>query len=96
MLVIAGLLTIMFAVIGKFGAVLTSVPSPALGGTVLAMVGVLCSVGISAFQSIELRSSRNMSVIGISIFVAIVMAEWQRQFPDSLRTGNINYNSFLC
>lgn len=91
MLVIAGILATVFGILGKFGAVMTSVPAPALGGISLAMTGVLCSIGVSAFQEIELRSSRNQVVIGVSIFVAIVMAEWQRQFPDSLRTGRILY-----
>lgn len=87
MLVISGIIAVVLAIIGKFGAVMTSVPDPVLGGITFAMLGVLCSLGLSALQNVELRSSRNLSVIGISLYFAVVLSEWQRQFPNSLKTG---------
>jgi hypothetical protein len=88
-LIVAGIMASILAIFGKFGAFMTSVPDPVLGGISLAIIGVLCSLGISAFQNIQLRSSRNISIIGISIYLAVVVSEWQRQYPDSLTTGTI-------
>ena len=89
----SGIIACILAVFGKFGAFMTSVPDPVLGGIMLFMLGILCSLGISAFQSIDLRSSRNLSVIGFSIYFAIVVSEWQRKYPDSLKTGIIFYKT---
>ncbi|XP_076107455.1 solute carrier family 23 member 2-like [Mytilus galloprovincialis] len=94
-LVISGILAVVLAIIGKFGAVMTSVPDPVLGGITFAMLGVLCSLGLSALQNVELRSSRNLSVIGISLYFAVVLSEWQRQFPDSLKTDSDQLNQIV-
>ena len=94
-LIVAGIMASILAIFGKFGAFMTSVPDPVLGGITLAMIGVLCSLGISAFQNIQLRSSRNISIIGISIYLAVVVSEWQRQYPDSLTTDSSQLNQLV-
>ncbi|XP_052074200.1 solute carrier family 23 member 2-like [Mytilus californianus] len=94
-LVVSGIMAVVLAIIGKFGAVMTSVPDPVLGGITFAMLGVLCSLGISALQNVELRSSRNLSVIGISLYFAVVFSEWQRKFPDSLKTDSDQLNQIV-
>jgi hypothetical protein len=47
-LIVAGIMASILAIFGKFGAFMTSVPDPVLGGITLAIIGVLCSLGISA------------------------------------------------
>ncbi|CAC5424686.1 SLC23A1 [Mytilus coruscus] len=52
-MVVSGIIAVILAIIGQFGAVMTSVPAPVLGGITLAVLGVLCTLGISALQTLN-------------------------------------------
>lgn len=86
-LILAGFISIILAVVGKFGAVLTMVPDPALGAAVLITFGNLTALGIFSLKKINFRSSRNLSVFGTSIYIAVVVPEWLRDNPNAINTG---------
>jgi len=52
-------------VMGKFGAVLSCIPSPVLGAINMCGFGMVTSLGLSYLESVDLRSSRNLVVLAI-------------------------------
>ena len=54
----AGMLFILFGVIGKIGSVFVTIPNPVIGGILLVMFGMVASVGLSNLQYVDLNSRR--------------------------------------
>jgi len=55
-------------IIGKFGAVLATLPMPVVGAMFVGLFGMIASVGLSNLQIVNLNNSRNLFIIGISFF----------------------------
>ena len=54
-------------ILGKFGALLTIIPDPIVGGVFMVMPGMITAVGISNLQFVDLNSSRNLFILGFSL-----------------------------
>ncbi|KAL4231423.1 hypothetical protein ACF0H5_009000 [Mactra antiquata] len=87
-LVTAGLLCILLSVVGKFGAVLSTMPDPIIGGAMFVTFGMLGSIGIFTLRSIDLTSTRNMAIFGLSLYFGIVIPEWVERFPEAVDVGD--------
>ena len=61
--------------VGKFGAVLTLIPDPVVGGVLTVLCGMIMGSGLSVLKFVELDSTRNLTVLGTSLMVAITMPE---------------------
>ena len=59
-------------IIGKFGAVLATLPQPVVGAMFVGLFGMIASVGLSNLQIVNLNNSRNLFIIGISFFAVSV------------------------
>uniref|UniRef100_H2YFW0 Solute carrier family 23 member 2 n=1 Tax=Ciona savignyi TaxID=51511 RepID=H2YFW0_CIOSA len=70
---------LILAVIGKFGALFTTIPDPVAGGMFCVMFGMIAAVGMSSLQFVDLNSSRNLLVMGFSIFMGVALPEWVRK-----------------
>ncbi len=59
------LFAIMLGLIGKFGAILTTIPGPVKGGIELMLFGMIAAVGIRTIveSKLDMTSSRNLSVM---------------------------------
>ncbi|KAK3759774.1 hypothetical protein RRG08_041730 [Elysia crispata] len=84
---VCGVIYILCAVIGKFGAVFLTIPLPVLGGTMLVMIGLFIGVCISYLEAINLRSTRNIAIIGIGLLLGLMMPYWATTNPDKINTG---------
>ena len=82
-----GLLFILFGVIGKIGAVFITVPYPVVGGMMVINFGVLIGVMLSNLQLIDLDSTRNLAIIGISMLLSLIFPYWIETTPDAIDTG---------
>ncbi|XP_038211925.1 solute carrier family 23 member 2 [Zerene cesonia] len=71
----AGLMIIQ-GVIGKLGAVFIIIPQPIVGGLFCVMFGMISAFGLSALQYVNLNSSRNLYIIGFSLFFPLVLTRW--------------------
>ena len=71
----AGIILVVSGVVGKFGAVLTLIPDPVVGGVLTVLCGMIMGSGLSMLKFVELDSTRNLSVIGTSLMVALTMTE---------------------
>ncbi|XP_046327505.2 solute carrier family 23 member 2-like [Haliotis rufescens] len=94
-MVCAGMMLIIFAILGKFGAGLASIPNPALGGVLIPTLGMLVSLGLSTLRYINLTSTRNLTILGTSMFVGMFVPEWINLHPDFINTGNPEGNAIL-
>ena len=76
----AGVIMLLFGVLNKVGALFLTIPSPIIGGLFCVMFGIIAAVGLSNLQFVDLNSSRNLFVIGFTIFFALVRTKnssWQ-------------------
>lgn len=84
----AGVILALCGLCGKFGAVLTMLPDPVLGGIVLVSFGMVTSVGLSNLQFVSLRSGRNLMIIGVSILVGLMAPKYITSNPGCINTGS--------
>ena len=73
---VGALLMLGLGVIGKFGALFTTIPQPIVGGMYCAMFGMIASVGLSNLQFVDLNSARNLFIVGFSFFMGLSVPEY--------------------
>ena len=83
----AGVILIVCGVVGKFGAVITLIPNPVVGGLNAVSLGLVTAVGMSSLQYCDLSSSRNLTIIGVSFMLGIAVPEYLAKNPDAIDTG---------
>ncbi|CAH2277694.1 solute carrier family 23 member 1 isoform X3 [Pelobates cultripes] len=83
----AGILLIILGLFGKFGAIFITIPEPVIGGMFMIMFGMIAAVGISNLQFVDLNSSRNLFVLGFSLFSGLVIPTWLADNPGVIDTG---------
>ena len=66
------LVMIIFGVLSKFGTVFVLIPQPIIGGLFCVMFSMITAVGLSSLQFVNLNSTRNIFVLGFSIFFGLV------------------------
>ncbi|XP_073790873.1 solute carrier family 23 member 1 isoform X1 [Danio rerio] len=82
----AGIMLIL-GTIGKFTALFASLPDPILGGMFCTLFGMITAVGLSNLQSVDLNSSRNLFVLGFSMFSGLMLPNYLDAHPGSIKTG---------
>jgi solute carrier family 23 (nucleobase transporter), member 1 len=81
---VGALLMVVLGVVGKFGALFTTIPQPVVGGMYCAMFGMIASVGLSNLQFVDLNSARNLFIIGFSFFMGLSVPEYFGNNPLEL------------
>lgn len=71
----AAITLLVLGIFGKFSALFASLPQPIVGGLFCALFGMIASVGLSNLQFVDLNSSRNLFIIGFSLFMGLSMPE---------------------
>ncbi|QIG52144.1 purine permease [Nordella sp. HKS 07] len=87
-IVAAGIMLVLFGLVGKLGAAIASIPQPVIGG----VFGVLCAViamnGFRVVRSSPL-SERNMLVVGLpvllALFATLIPPDYLKTLPDVLQ-----------
>ena len=69
---------IILGLFSKFGAVFTLIPTPIVGGIFFVMFGMITAVGLSNLQFVDLNSSRNLFILGFSLFFGLVSFQEKR------------------
>ncbi|XP_067656670.1 solute carrier family 23 member 1-like [Haliotis asinina] len=82
-----GFILILMSVFGKFGAAIATVPDPTLAGSMVVLSGMLVSIGLSTLRHVNMDSSRNMTILGVSLFCGIFLPEWVDRHSDFINTG---------
>ncbi|XP_037100174.1 solute carrier family 23 member 1-like isoform X3 [Syngnathus acus] len=86
-ILLSGVVMILMGVLGKIGAIFSTIPNPVIGGMFLIMFGVIAATGISNLQSTDMNSSRNIFVFGFSLFSGLVVPNWVTKNPNIFATG---------
>ncbi|KAH3811821.1 solute carrier family 23 member 1-like [Dreissena polymorpha] len=93
--IVAGITMVVFGCFGKFSALVVSMPDPIIGASFLVLFGVLTAVGASNLQYVDLNSSRNLVVFGISLFLGLSFPNWVMRNEALIRTGNTDLDQVL-
>ncbi len=75
-------------IIGKFGAVLATLPMPVVGAMFVGLFGMIAAVGLSNLQMVNLNNSRNLFIIGLAFFAGLSVPFWFTPHYD-VGTGKI-------
>ena len=69
---LAGCLMVVVGILNKVGALFSTIPPPVVGGVLCIMFGMITAVGRSNLQFVDLNSTRNLFVVGFSLFFVLV------------------------
>ncbi|KAI8774999.1 solute carrier family 23 member 1 [Biomphalaria glabrata] len=84
---VAAVILIVASLFGKFGAALTTIPNPILGGVLMVIVGALLTIGLSNLQHVDMSSSRNMLVVGVPFMASMSISYCLELYPEIIATG---------
>ncbi|XP_027888681.1 solute carrier family 23 member 2 isoform X1 [Xiphophorus couchianus] len=84
---------LLLGLVGKFSALFASLPDPVLGALFCTLFGMITAVGLSNLQFVDLNSSRNLFVLGFSIFFGLMLPSYLKQNP--LVTGIVEVDQVL-
>ncbi|KAL4222695.1 hypothetical protein ACF0H5_018736 [Mactra antiquata] len=83
-----GIIMIVLACFGKFGALFVTIPDPVVGGMFMIMFGMITAVGLSNLQYVDLNSPRNIFILGVSMFCGLSFPKWISNTPGAIDTGS--------
>lgn len=63
--------------------------------TCISHVGMVVAVGLSNLQFVDLTSSRNIFILGTSIFFGLSFPNWMKNHPGYISTGNVKSSGIL-
>uniref|UniRef100_A0A4W3GU97 Solute carrier family 23 member 1 n=1 Tax=Callorhinchus milii TaxID=7868 RepID=A0A4W3GU97_CALMI len=73
--------------VGKFTALFASLPDPILGGMFCTLFGMITAVGLSNLQFVDMNSTRNLFILGFSMFFGLTLPNYLEANPNSINTG---------
>ncbi|XP_043428450.1 solute carrier family 23 member 1 isoform X1 [Prionailurus bengalensis] len=82
----AGIMLVL-GTVGKFTALFASLPDPILGGMFCTLFGMITAVGLSNLQFVDMNSSRNLFVLGFSMFFGLTLPNYLESNPGVINTG---------
>lgn len=68
---IAGIMLVLLGIFPKFGAIITMIPKPVIGGATLTLFGVITSAGISMLADLDFSANNNFTIVGTSIAIGV-------------------------
>jgi uracil permease len=73
LMTIAALFAMLFAFVGKLGAVLKTIPSPVMGGIMVLLFGMIAAIGIGSLvnHKVDMSKSRNLVIVAVILIFGI-------------------------
>ncbi|XP_063301361.1 solute carrier family 23 member 1 [Pelobates fuscus] len=90
----AGIMFIL-GTVGKFTALFASIPDPILGGMFCTLFGMITAIGLSNLQFVDMNSSRNLFVLGFSLFFGLALPNFLDSHPNYIKTGITEMDQIL-
>ncbi|KAH9562832.1 hypothetical protein CY35_05G093000 [Sphagnum magellanicum] len=87
---IAALFMLFFSVFGKFGGVLAAIPQPIVAAILCVTFGMVVGTGISHLQFANMNMTRNLFVVGFSIFMGLSVPQYFSEFTVRADHGPID------
>lgn len=80
---------VILGILGKVGAVFIIMPYPVLGGITIMSFGMFIGVTLSYLSYADISSTRNLTIVGISILLGLMLPYWMAQNLDKIQTGEL-------
>ncbi|KAJ1357555.1 hypothetical protein KIN20_015729 [Parelaphostrongylus tenuis] len=90
---VSGVLLILFGSFTKIAALLASIPDALIGGVLTIGVSMIAGVAMSNLQLIDLNLTRNLSIIGLSVIMGLVVPFHIERSP--FRTGHPDWDQIV-
>ncbi|KAG8650563.1 nucleobase-ascorbate transporter 4 isoform X2 [Manihot esculenta] len=89
-----------FSVLGKFGALLASIPLPIMAALYCVLFAYVCSAGLGFLQFCNLNSFRTKFILGFSLFMGLSVPQYFTEYllvsgRGPAHTGAIWFNNIL-
>ncbi|CAL9162924.1 unnamed protein product [Musa hybrid cultivar] len=84
---------IFFSIFGKFGALFASIPLPIFAAVYCILFGLVAAVGVSFIQFANNNSTRNLYIVGLSLFLGISVPQYFNEFTASVGHGPAKTNA---
>ncbi|KAL8038339.1 hypothetical protein ABFX02_11G100800 [Erythranthe guttata] len=72
---------ILFSFIGKVGAILASIPQALAAAVLCFMWALVVALGLSTLQYTQTASFRNITIVGVSLFLGLSIPAYVQQYP---------------
>ncbi|GFO49748.1 solute carrier family 23 member 1 [Plakobranchus ocellatus] len=92
----AGITLMIFGCFGKFGALFSTIPDPIIGAMFYITFGMIGGVGVSNLQYVDLKSSRNIFIFGVSLLFGLSLPRWVEQNRSSINTGSSDADNVIA
>jgi xanthine/uracil permease len=79
-----------FSIFGKFGGVLASIPQPIVAAILCITFGMVVGTGISQLQFANMNLTRNIFVVGFSLFMGLSVPQYFNEFATRAGHGPVN------
>ncbi|KAK8374971.1 hypothetical protein O3P69_011316 [Scylla paramamosain] len=83
----SGIIMLVCGVVAKVGATFVTIPAPVIAGIFYIKFSMITAVGIATLQYIDFGSSRNLFILGFSIFFGLSFPKWLEANPNAIQTG---------
>ncbi|KAJ9175122.1 hypothetical protein P3X46_013704 [Hevea brasiliensis] len=89
-----------FSVLGKFGALLASIPLPIVAALYCILFAYVCSAGLGFLQFCNLNSFRTKFILGFSLFMGLSVPQYFNEYllisgRGPVHTGAIWFNNIM-
>ncbi|MBI2466763.1 MAG: purine/pyrimidine permease [Candidatus Rokubacteria bacterium] len=72
---------VLMSLLQKFGTLVATIPSPVVGGAYIALFGIIGALGIQVLSRADLRSQRNLMIVGMAFLVGLGLPPLVQQHP---------------
>jgi nucleobase transporter 1/2 len=79
---IGAFVLIFLGIFAKFGALASTLPRPVVGALYCALFGLIAAIGIQQVARADLRSDRNLLIIGFSLFMGLSVPAYFGGVPE--------------
>ncbi|XP_061373876.1 nucleobase-ascorbate transporter 4 [Gastrolobium bilobum] len=89
-----------FSILGKFGAVLASIPLPIIAALYCVLFAYVASAGLGFLQFCNLNSFRSMFILGFSLFMGLSVPQYFNEYlllsgQGPVHTGSTAFNNIV-
>ncbi|XP_064079007.1 solute carrier family 23 member 1-like [Macrobrachium nipponense] len=79
---------ILAGLFGKIGALIVTMPDPVLAGILIVTFATIAAAGMAPLRCVDLNSSRNLFVLGFSVFLGLAVPKWLENNSGAIDTGS--------
>ncbi|XP_076435205.1 solute carrier family 23 member 2-like [Babylonia areolata] len=84
----AGMLLMVGGVVGKVGALFSLIPDPVVGGALAVILSIVSAIGLGVSQHADMTRLRNLTILGLSLILGLMVPRWASEHADLINTGN--------